>query len=70
MNDARGAGAGFCYHAGALAGSVTSFAIGWLVDAGWTLTSAMTTAIALSGLLVSVLIWLGPETRGRRFSET
>jgi SHS family lactate transporter-like MFS transporter len=69
-NDARGAGAGFCYHAGALAGSATSFAIGWLVDAGWTLTSAMTTAIALSGLLVSVLIWLGPETRGRRFSET
>jgi SHS family lactate transporter-like MFS transporter len=66
-SDVRGAGAGFCYHAGALVGSFTSFAIGHLVDAGWTLPRAMTVSIALSGLAVSVLIWLGPETRGRRF---
>jgi SHS family lactate transporter-like MFS transporter len=68
-SDVRGAGAGFCYHAGALAGSFTSFGIGALVDAGWTLPAAMTTAIAISGLVVSLLIWAGPETRGRRFSE-
>jgi SHS family lactate transporter-like MFS transporter len=66
-SEVRGAGAGFCYHAGALAGSFTSYAIGHLVDAGWTLPGAMTVSIALSGLAVSVLIWLGPETRGRRF---
>jgi SHS family lactate transporter-like MFS transporter len=66
-SDVRGAGAGFCYHAGALVGSFTSFAIGHLVDAGWTLPDAMTASIALSGLAVSLLIWLGPETRGRRF---
>jgi SHS family lactate transporter-like MFS transporter len=66
-SDVRGAGAGFCYHAGALAGSFTSFAIGRLVDAGWTLPRAMTASIAVSGLAVSALIWLGPETRGRRF---
>lgn len=66
-HDVRGAGAGFCYHAGALAGSLTSSAIGHLVDSGWTLPAAMTTSIALSGLVVSTLIWLGPETRGRRF---
>jgi SHS family lactate transporter-like MFS transporter len=66
-SDVRGAGAGFCYHAGALVGSFTSFAIGHLVDSGWTLPRAMTVSIALSGLAVSVLIWLGPETRGRRF---
>jgi SHS family lactate transporter-like MFS transporter len=66
-SDVRGAGAGFCYHAGALAGSFTSFAIGHLVDAGWTLSTAMTVSIAVSGLAVSALIWLGPETRGRRF---
>ena len=66
-SDVRGAGAGFCYHAGALVGSVTSFAIGHLVDSGWTLPEAMTISIALSGLAVSILIWLGPETRGRRF---
>ncbi len=66
-SEVRGAGAGFCYHAGALAGSVTSFAIGHLVDDGWTLSTAMTVSIAVSGLAVSALIWLGPETRGRRF---
>ncbi len=66
-NDVRGAGAGFCYHAGALAGSFTSFGIGHLVDSGWSLPGAMTVSIAVSGLAVSALIWLGPETRGRSF---
>ena len=36
-SEVRGAGAGFCYHAGALVGSFTSYAIGHLVDTGWTL---------------------------------
>ena len=67
-SDVRGAGAGFCYHAGALMGSFTSFAIGHLVDTGWTLAGAMTTSIAASGLVVSLLMWLGPETRGRKFA--
>jgi MFS transporter, SHS family, lactate transporter len=67
-SEVRAAGAGFCYHAGALAGSFTSFAIGRFVDSGWPLPRAMTTSIALSGLAVSLLIWLGPETRGRKFS--
>jgi SHS family lactate transporter-like MFS transporter len=66
-SEVRGAGAGFCYHAGALVGSFTSFAIGHLVDTGWTLPGAMTMSVALSGLAVSLIIWLGPETRGRRF---
>ena len=66
-SDVRGAGAGFCYHAGALAGSFTSYAIGHLVDTGWTLEVAMTAAIAVSGLAVALTIWLGPETRDRRF---
>ena len=66
-SEVRGAGAGFCYHAGALVGSFTSLAIGHLVDSGWTLPRAMTFSMAVSGLAVSVLIWLGPETRGRRF---
>jgi MFS family permease len=66
-SDVRGAGAGFCYHAGALVGSFTSYLIGSLVDSGWTLPNAMTSSIAISGLAVAVFIWLGPETRGRRF---
>jgi len=68
-SDVRGAGAGFCYHAGALGGSLTSFGIGYLVDSGWSLPAAMTTSIVASGLVVSMLIWLGPETRGRRFTS-
>jgi SHS family lactate transporter-like MFS transporter len=66
-SEVRGAGAGFCYHAGALVGSFTSYAIGHLVDTGWTLASAMSAAIAVSGLAVALMIWLGPETRDRRF---
>ena len=68
-SEVRGAGAGFCYHAGALVGSFTSYAIGHLVDIGWTLPAAMTVAIAASGVAVAVTIWLGPETRDRRFSD-
>jgi MFS transporter, SHS family, lactate transporter len=68
-SDVRGAGAGFCYHAGALAGSFTSYGIGHLVDSGWTLATAMTMSIAISGAAVSAIIWLGPETRDRRFNE-
>ena len=66
-SEVRGAGAGFCYHAGALVGSFTSYAIGHLVDTGWTLAAAMTAAIAVSGLAVAITIWLGPETRGKTF---
>jgi MFS family permease len=66
-SEVRGAGAGFCYHAGALLGSFTSYAIGHLVDTGWTLPDAMTAAIAASGLAVAVIIWMGPETRDRSF---
>jgi SHS family lactate transporter-like MFS transporter len=66
--EVRGAGAGFCYHAGALVGSFTSFAIGHMRDAGTPLPNAMAMSIAASGLAVAVLIWLGPETRGRSWT--
>jgi hypothetical protein len=33
-----------------------------------TIGGAMTSSIAISGLLVAAMIWLGPETRGRHFS--
>jgi hypothetical protein len=32
------------------------------------LATAMAACIAGSGTLVSLLIWLGPETRGRHFN--
>jgi SHS family lactate transporter-like MFS transporter len=61
----RGAGAGFSYHAGSLVGSVTPSVIGYMTVRGMPLPTAMTLAIAVSGLALAVVIWLGPETRDR-----
>jgi SHS family lactate transporter-like MFS transporter len=67
--EVRGAGAGFCYHAGALVGSFTSSGIGYLRDNGMPLPNAMAMSIAASGMAVAVLIWLGPETRGKTWTR-
>jgi SHS family lactate transporter-like MFS transporter len=65
---ARGVGPGFAYHAGAAIGSVTPAFIGALQDRGVKLPAAMAGCIAVSGVFVAGMIWLGPETRGRSFS--
>lgn len=65
----RGVGPGLSYHVGAAVGSTTPLVLGALQDRGWDLTGAMTLSIAVSGLLVASMIWLGPETRGRRFTD-
>jgi SHS family lactate transporter-like MFS transporter len=67
---ARAAGAGFSYQAGAGLASVTATLIGALLDRGVSLTTAMSTCIAAGGLMVVLLLWLGPETRGREFQAT
>jgi SHS family lactate transporter-like MFS transporter len=64
----RGIGSGFAYHAGAGIGSVTPTLIGRLQDLGFPLAAVMSALIAASGLTVILLIWLGPETRGRKFT--
>jgi SHS family lactate transporter-like MFS transporter len=64
---ARAVGAGFAYHVGAGIGSFTPTLVGALQDRGFPLPSAMAACIAASGTLVIVLMWLGPETRGRHF---
>jgi len=64
---ARAAGPGFAYHAGAAVGSLTPAFIGRLQDHGMPLANAMAVCMVVSSLLVAVVIWLGPETRGRRF---
>lgn len=63
--DARAVGTGFAYHVGAGLGSFTPFLIGTLQDRGVPLASAMTGCIITAGILVTVLLWLGPETRGK-----
>ncbi len=64
---ARAVGAGFAYHVGAGLGSFTPTLVGLLQDRGLPLPTAMGACIAASGVAVSLLIWLGPETRGRQF---
>jgi SHS family lactate transporter-like MFS transporter len=65
----RGVGPGFCYHAAAAIGSVMPLLIGELQDRGMSLAEAMTIPITVSLALSATLIWLGPETRGRLFSD-
>jgi len=67
---ARSVGPGFAYHAGAALGSVTPAFIGALQDRGIRLPVAMAGCILVSGVLAAGMIWLGPETRGRRFTPS
>ena len=63
----RGVGPGLSYHVGAAIGSMTPFVVGQLQDGGMALVGAMRICIVTSGVLVAVMMWLGPETRGRQF---
>ena len=63
--DARAAGTGFAYHVGAGLGAFTPYLIGGLRDGGMALPVAMLWCIGGAGVLVLVMLWLGPETRGR-----
>ena len=64
---ARAVGAGFAYHVGAGLGSFTPTLVGMLQDRGFPLPTAMAACIAGSGAMVILMLWLGPETRGRQF---
>jgi SHS family lactate transporter-like MFS transporter len=67
---ARAVGAGFAYHVGAGLGSFTPTLVGMLQDRGFALSAAMAACIAGSGVMIVVMLWLGPETRGRTFHAT
>ena len=63
----RGVGPGLAYHTGAAIGSVTPTFIGLLQQRGMPLGTAMALVIAVAGITVAAVIWLGPETRGGSF---
>src|SRR5687767_15450754 len=65
--EVRGVGPGFCYHAAAAIGAMMPYVLGLLQDQGFELVNAMSVAMVLSGL-AAMVIWLGPETRGREFT--
>ena len=64
----RGVGPGLAYHTGAAIGSVTPTIIGLLQQRRMPLGDAMALVIAVAGVTVAAVIWLGPETRGRTFA--
>jgi SHS family lactate transporter-like MFS transporter len=64
----RSAGAGFAYQSGGGLAAVTPTIIGMLEDGGMPLATAMAWCIGISGMLVAVLLALGPETRGRELA--
>jgi SHS family lactate transporter-like MFS transporter len=63
----RGVGPSFAYHAGAFIASFTPAFIGLLQDRGAGLRSSMAGCIALAGLLMLIVVRMGPETRGLDF---
>ena len=65
---ARGAGPGFCYHAGAAIGATMPWVLGLMQDRGMSIPDAASIAMLVSGVLAAIMIWLGPETRGRQFT--
>jgi SHS family lactate transporter-like MFS transporter len=67
--DVRAGGAGFAYHVGAAVAAVAPYLVGALVDDGVALARAMAWCITLSGAAVIVVIWLGPETRGKTLGD-
>jgi hypothetical protein len=64
--EVRGVGPGFCYHAAAAIGATMPTVLGFLRDQGFVMVNAMSAAMVLSGI-AAMVIWTGPETRGRVF---
>jgi hypothetical protein len=58
-------GTGFSYHVGVGIGAFAPYLIGALQDAGTDLRSAMMWCILGGGAFIVLLLWMGPETRGR-----
>ena len=65
----RGVGVGLSYHVGAALGAITPLGLGQLQDSGMSIAGAMQLCIAVSGLLLTGMIWMGPETRGLQFTS-
>jgi SHS family lactate transporter-like MFS transporter len=66
----RGIGPGLAYHVGAAVASIVPVLMGVMQDRGMALVDVMTIGIAVCLILAAGLMWLGPETRGRNFSDT
>ena len=65
----RGVGPGFTYHAGAAMGAVMPWLLGAMQDRGFSAVNGMSATMIASAVVAMVMVWIGPETRGRNFNE-
>ena len=65
----RGVGPGFTYHAGAAIGALMPWLLGEMQDRGISAVNGMSMTMVASAVLAMVMVWMGPETRGRDFNE-
>jgi MFS transporter, SHS family, lactate transporter len=65
----RGTLPGFAYQMGNLIAAGTAWAQVRLAGMGWGLPAVMSIWIVLVALLLALLVWLGPEARGRGFGS-
>ena len=63
--DARGVGTGFAYHLGVGIAASSPYIVGALQDGGMDLRKAMLMCIVGGATSILLLLWMGPETRGR-----
>jgi SHS family lactate transporter-like MFS transporter len=65
----RGTLPGFAYQMGNLLAAGTATVQSWLAAQGWGLPLVMSVWIACVALLLALLVWLGPEARGKGFGS-
>jgi len=65
----RGVGPGFCYHAGAAMGALMPWLLGAMQDRGFSAVNGMSATMVASAVVAMVMVWIGPETRGRNFND-
>ena len=65
----RGVGPGFTYHAGAAMGALMPWLLGEMQDRGISAVNGMSMTMVASAVLAMVMVWIGPETRGRDFND-
>jgi MFS transporter, SHS family, lactate transporter len=65
----RGVGPGFTYHAGAAIGALMPWLLGAMQDRGFSAVNGMSATMIASAVVAMVMVWIGPETRGRDFND-
>jgi MFS transporter, SHS family, lactate transporter len=65
----RGVGPGFTYHAGAAMGALMPWLLGAMQDRGFSAVNGMSATMIASAVVAMVMVWIGPETRGRNFND-